>query len=50
MSDQAAASSLDEHVRQLVDQAPPLTSETRARLAVLLAPSPAQVPDRSAAA
>lgn len=29
-----------EHLRRIVDQAPPLTPEQRARLAILLAPGP----------
>lgn len=37
VDDQAA---LDEHVRRLVAQAPPLTAEQRSRLSALLAPTP----------
>lgn len=33
-----AAESLAEHIRQVVDSAPPLTAEQRTRLAGLLAP------------
>lgn len=33
------AAELEEHIRRLVDQAPPLTSEQRARLAALLRPT-----------
>ncbi len=34
------AARLEEHVRKLVDSAPPLDEDTRARLAVLLRPTP----------
>lgn len=36
----AARNSVDAHIRALVDAAPPLTDEQRARLATLLAPTP----------
>jgi len=35
------AARLEEHIRKLVDSAPPLTAEQRDRLAVLLRPSAA---------
>ena len=34
------ALTLEEHVRRVVDQAPPLTSEQRQRIAALLQPAP----------
>lgn len=33
------AASLEDHIRDVVDQAPPLTAEQRSRLATLLRPS-----------
>ncbi|MEW2444690.1 hypothetical protein [Micromonospora marina] len=47
---QTRTASVDEHVRQVVDAAPPLTDDQRARLAAALSPAQHNAGARRAAA
>jgi len=49
-SARACPESLAEHIRRVVDTAPPLSPAQRARLGALLAGTPAEIPTAASAA